>query len=113
MRRFLIALLLLASVVLPARDARPYTLQFTDATNSVHVRWPGNTITIALSSSLSSPQANIKSGSDVVGATRRALGRWAAVTNLRFIVAASDLQSISAPGTRGDGVSLITVAKTP
>jgi len=112
MRRSLTAVLLLASVVLPAREARPYSLQFTDASNSVHVRWPGSTITISLSSSLSNPQLNVKSGSDVVGATRRALARWAAVANLRFIVTSSDLQSISAPGTRGDGVSLITVART-
>ncbi|HEV7844150.1 MAG TPA: matrixin family metalloprotease, partial [Pyrinomonadaceae bacterium] len=104
------ALFLLATVILSAVTVRPYTLQFTDASNSTQVRWATNTITIALSSSLSLPQANIKAGSDVVGAARRALARWAEVANLRFIITTSDLQSVSAPGTRGDGVSLITVA---
>jgi hypothetical protein len=112
MRRPRTALFLLATVILSAVTVRPYTLQFTDASNSTQVRWATNTITIALSSSLSLPQANIKAGSDVVGAARRALARWAEVANLRFIVTTSDLQSVSAPGTRGDGVSLITVAHT-
>ena len=112
MRRITTVLLLVASVALPAGQVRPYTLQFTDGSNSVHIRWPSNTITISLSSSLFTPQSNIKAGSDVPGATRRALARWATVANLRFKVTSSDLQSVSAPGTRGDGVSLITIART-
>jgi predicted Zn-dependent protease len=113
MRRPATALFLVATVILLAAQVRPYTLQFTDASNSVQVRWPKNrTITIALSSSLTAPQPNIKAGSDVVGAVRRALARWAEAANLRFIVTSSDVQSISAPGTRGDGLSLITVAHT-
>ena len=112
MRRLATALFLSATVILSAVHVRSYTLQFTDATNSVQVRWQTNTITVALSSSLSAPQANIKAGSDVAGAARRALRRWEKVANIRFIVTASELQSVSAPGTRGDGVSLITVAHT-
>jgi predicted Zn-dependent protease len=112
MRRSATALFLLATVILSAVAARPYTLQYTDASNSVQVRWPTNRITIALSSSLAAPQSNIKSGSDVVGAARRAMARWADAANIRFIVTQSDVQSVSALGTRGDGLSLITVAHT-
>jgi hypothetical protein len=112
MRRPCTALFLLATVVLSAAAVRSYTLQFTDASNSIRVRWPNHTITIALSTSLSAPQLNIKAGSDVVGAARRALAHWAQAANIRFIVTSSDVQSVSAPGTRGDGLSLITVAHT-
>jgi predicted Zn-dependent protease len=112
MRRPPTALFLLATVILSAVAVRPYTLQYTDATSSVQVRWPTNAIPVALSSSLTAPQPNIKAGSDVVGAVRRALARWAEAANLRFIVTSSDVQSISAPGTRGDGLSLISVART-
>ena len=112
MRRPAIALFLSATIILSAAHVRSYTLQFTDSTNSIQVKWPTNTITVALSTSLSAPQSNIKAGSDTVGAVRRALRRWESVANLRFIVNSSELQSVSAPGTRGDGVSLITVAHT-
>jgi hypothetical protein len=112
MRRPVTALFLLATVMLSAAHVRPYTLQFTDASTSTQVRWPTNTITIALSSSLSAPQVNIKAGSDVVGSVRRALNHWREAANIRFQLVSSDVQSISAPGTRGDGVSLITVAHT-
>lgn len=112
MRRSLLALLLLPAVLLSAATVRPYTLQFTDASNTAQVKWPTRTIRVALSSSLNASQSNIKAGSDVAGAARRALGRWAEAANIRFVVTASDLQSVSAPGTRGDGVSLITVAHT-
>ncbi|HYG79731.1 MAG TPA: matrixin family metalloprotease [Pyrinomonadaceae bacterium] len=112
MRRPLIAVFLFATVLLSAAAVRPYTLQFTDASSSAQVRWPALTIRVALSSSLNAPQPNIKAGSDVAGAARRALSRWAEAANIRFVVTASDVQSVSAPGTRGDGVSLITVAHT-
>jgi hypothetical protein len=113
MRRPATAFFLMMTVILSAVKVRPYTLQFTDASNSVQVRWPANTITIALSSSLTAPQPNIKAGSDVVGAVSRALDRWRDVANIRFRIVSSDVQSVSAPGTRGDGLSLVTVAHTP
>ncbi|HEY0377683.1 MAG TPA: matrixin family metalloprotease [Pyrinomonadaceae bacterium] len=112
MRRPPTALFLFATVLLSAAAVRSYTLQFTDASNSAQVKWPARTIKIALSSSLYAPQPNVKTGSDVAGAARRALGRWSEAANIRFVVASSDVQSVSAPGTRGDGVSLITVAHT-
>ena len=112
MRRSATALFLIATAILSAVQVRSYTLQFTDSSNTIQVRWPTSTITIALSSSLSAPQQNIKVGSDVIGAVRRALDHWREAANIRFSVVSSDVQSISAPGTRGDGVSLITVAHT-
>jgi hypothetical protein len=75
------------------------------------IRWPKRTINVALSSSLQTPGPNIKPGSDVVGAARRALARWSATANLNFIITWSSVTSIS-PATAGDGVSIITIADT-
>jgi hypothetical protein len=112
MRRLCLAFFLSATVILSTATVRSYTLQFTDASNSIQVKWPTRNIAISLSSSLLLQQSNIKAGSDVTGAVTRALRRWEKVANIRFIVNTSELQSVSAPGTRGDGVSLITVAHT-
>lgn len=113
MRRF-ITLLILVSLGLgwvAQNRARAYTLQHTDSTAAVRIKWPGRTITVALSNSLASPPANIKPGSDVVGAVRRALARWAEAAGVEFVEISSDALSIS-PSAGGDGVSLITVADT-
>ncbi|HKC62305.1 MAG TPA: matrixin family metalloprotease [Pyrinomonadaceae bacterium] len=112
MRQPATVLLLATTLILSALPVRAYTLQFTDAPNSVQVKWPTRNIRVALSSSLSAPQSNIKPGSDVVGAARRALAHWAEAANIRFITVTANAQSISASGTRGDGLSLITVAHT-
>src|SRR5438270_82903 len=101
MRQPATVLLLAATLILSALPVRSYTLQFTDAPNSVQVKWPTRNIKIALSTSLSAPQSNIKPGSDVVGAARRALAHWAEAANIRFITFTSNAQSISAQGTRG------------
>ena len=75
------------------------------------IRWPRKTIEVALSNSLLSPGANIKPDSDVVGAARRALARWASLSNINFVVTWSQATSIS-PSDAGDGISLLTVADT-
>lgn len=75
------------------------------------IHWPKRTIAIAFSNSLLSPGANIKPDSDVVGAARRALGRWSSLANINFIVTWSPVTSVS-PADTGDGVSLVTVAVT-
>jgi Matrixin/Carboxypeptidase regulatory-like domain len=77
----------------------------------VQIKWPSNLVTITLSSSVSAPPANFKAGSDVAGAVRRALLQWAGASNIRFVEASSNVQSVS-PSTGGDGISLITVANT-
>lgn len=87
-----------------AGPARAYTLQFNSAA-TVQYRWPTTTINIALSTSLNSPPSNIKAGSDVVGAARRALQRWAEAGNIQFNVTTSNEFR-----AQQDGVSLLTVS---
>lgn len=113
MRRIVTAFYLAASLVLSASPARPYALQLREAGTSVQIRWPANTITLSFSSSLFTSAPNIKPGSDVIGALRRALMHWSDAANIRFVEVTSNTQSISPAGTSGDGVSLITVAHTP
>jgi hypothetical protein len=91
---------------------RSNTIEFTDSAASGQVKWRTNTIEVAFSTSLQSPGSNIKPGSDVIGAARRALSRWSTLANVRFIETSSAAQSIS-PGGNGDGVNLITIADTP
>lgn len=113
MRRVLTALYLVATLCLSAIPARSYALQFRDAGTTVQIRWPASTINVAFSTSLSAPQSNIKPGSDIVGALRRALAHWSDAANIRFVESTSNAQSISPAGTSGDGVSLVTIAHTP
>src|SRR5215207_2628935 len=75
------------------------------------IRWPKKTIEVSLSTSLLSPSANIKPDSDVVGAARRALSRWANLSNITFVVTWSSATSIS-PADAGDGINLLTIAGT-
>ena len=76
------------------------------------IKWPRRTIQVAFSTSLQSPGANIKPDSDVVGAARRALARWASLSNINFVVTWSQATSVS-PADAGDGISLLTIATTP
>ena len=110
MHRCLTALFLTFAIVFGSvAPASAYSLQYTDASANRQIKWPSTTITVALSSSLSSPPPNIKSGSDVIGAARRAMARWSNASNVRFVETSSNATSISGSG---DGVSLITVANT-
>jgi len=76
------------------------------------IKWSKRTIEIAFSASLGSPGPNIKPGSDVIGAARRALRRWSSIANITFVEMASPAFSIS-PASGGDGTNLLTVADTP
>jgi hypothetical protein len=114
MRRLFTAVFLVSTTLLSAVPARSYTLQSTEGAAPAQVRWTTRRITVALSSSLFAPlPPNIKPGSDVVGAARRALAHWSAVANIQFLITYSKTESISAPTSGGDGLSLITVAHTP
>ena len=75
------------------------------------IKWSRKTIEVAFSTSLMSPGGHIKPDSDVIGAARRALGRWSSLANINFIVVWSAATSIS-PADAGDGISLITIADT-
>jgi hypothetical protein len=112
MRRIITIPLLFLLIFGWIMPVRAYTLQYTDSTAAFQIKWPSREIKVALSTSLSAPPANIKAGSDVVGATRRALARWAEAANIQFIETSSNALSISARGA-GDNVSLITIADTP
>ena len=111
MRRSITSLLLAAVMLWPlALSSRAYTLQYTNGSASVQLRWPATTITVALSTSLDAPPSNIKAGSDVTGAARRALARWSEAANIRFIITTSNAQALSA-ASAPDGVNLITVSE--
>src|SRR5687767_1374757 len=107
--KYLFILLLLMSFTY---SSTAYTLQFTDETQSVRLRWSKNVIPIALSSSLTK-NLNIKSESDVLGAIRRSLETWEKVADIKFQIVWTDEQSVSAAGKQGDGISLITIGQTP
>ena len=83
------------------------------ANQSLAIRWKSQAIKIAISSSVTSPNSSIKTGTDVKDVIRRSLAAWEIVSPIRFVENPSDRQSVSAAGVSGDGVSLITVAQTP
>lgn len=91
---------------------RAYTLQYTDATAKVKVKWGTNKIDIYLSSSLNQQQSNIKAGSNVERAVRKAFEHWSSVANIEFDIKTSPDQSVSSLESGGDGKSLITIAPT-
>jgi hypothetical protein len=109
MRRSVISLLLFALAFGWVVPARSYTLQYGDNAATFQLHWQSMPIKIALSTSLNSPPSNIKPGSDVEGAARRALGRWQDAANVQFEISSNGAQFVS-PGGGGDGVNLITVA---
>src|SRR6266446_4781609 len=112
MRRFTTIAILLSILLGFTVDVRPYTVQLTDPSGSLQIKWAKRRIAIAFSTSLTSPGPELKTGSDVLGALHRALSRWSTVANIQFVEVSSKLQSISA-ATAGDGISLITIADTP
>lgn len=103
---------LLAAFGSPARFEIRDSSEVEPAAQTVHqIKWPKRTIEVAFSNSLLSPGSNIKPGSDVVGAARRALARWSSMANVNFVVTWSPATSVS-PASGGDGISLITTADT-
>ena len=76
-------------------------------------RWKERSITIAVSSSLTKPNPNIKFDSDVIGAVRRSFETWQNISGVEFQLEFTDRQNVSPAGVAGDGVNLITVAASP
>ena len=109
MRRALLSLCVSALLIAAsAPTARPYTYQYTSTstpTNRTEIRWSTSTINIALSTSLRNPPANIKAGSDVEGAARRALQRWSDAANINFNISVQGIDLAI-----DDGVNVISVA---
>jgi len=112
MRRSAAIAVILSIVLGSSAIVRPYTLQLADPSGDLPIKWAKRRIPIALSASLTTPGPEIKAGSDVMGALRRALFRWSSVANIQFVEVSSKAQSIS-PAAAGDGISLITIADTP
>ena len=79
--------------------------------HDLKIKWPGRTVSITLSTSLTDPAGNIAPEADVLGAIDRALSSWSAAAGVKFKVQHSKAQSIS-PANRGDGINLITIAPT-
>ncbi|MBP7416736.1 MAG: matrixin family metalloprotease, partial [Pyrinomonadaceae bacterium] len=77
------------------------------------IRWKGQVIKVAISTSLTRSNPNIKVDSDVIAAIRRSIAAWQDVANIEFQIDISDKQGVSPSGVAGDGVSLITIASTP
>ena len=107
--RRLSAILALLALFAAHAPLRAYTIQYRDATGLSPRRWLTQPIIISLSTSLQSPPPNIKGGSDVIGAARRALRHWSSVSNVQFFETSSTAQTIS-PANGGDHVNLITVS---
>jgi hypothetical protein len=112
MRRSAAIAVLLSLVLGSTAPVRPYTVQLADPSGELQIKWAKKRIAVALSTSLSMPGPEIKAGSDVLGALRRALSRWSNAANIQFVEVSSRAQSIS-PAAAGDGISLITIADTP
>lgn len=107
-RKILTQITMISALLLSQPSAPAYTLQYRDS-GILARRWLSQPIIVAFSTSLLSPQANIKPGSDVIGAARRALHHWASVANIQFFETTSSLQTIS-PQHAGDRINLITVS---
>ena len=106
-------LALLLSLSSPGRlESRDFSELDPSPQTVRQIKWPKRNIEVAFSSSLVNPGPNIKPGSDVVGAARRALARWSSMANVNFVVSWSSATSVS-PAAGGDRISLITVADTP
>lgn len=108
-RKVLSAIFALFSLVSAQAPVHAYTLQYRDSSGIVARRWLARPIIVAFSSSFSSPQPNIKAGSDVMGAARRALESWARIADIQFLETRSTAQTIS-PTNAGDRINLITVS---
>ncbi len=74
------------------------------------LRWREKIVRLAVSNSVTEPNTNIKSDSDVIEAVRRSIAAWQAVADVQIELDFSDRTNVSPSGVSGDGVSLITIA---
>lgn len=100
---------LILACIAPVQPLASDLPDFAGSPDRQRTKWLTKTIQVSLSSSLNSPGSAVTSGSDTVGAVRRALSRWSTAANIRFEEVSSNAQSIS-PVSGGDGISLITIA---
>src|SRR6266481_3891870 len=112
LRTFTHILLTLSLVIFGCISGQSYTLQFIDPLAVNPIRWPASIVYVSLSTSLNDPPANIKKGSDVLGAVRKALRRWSNAARVDFVELSSPTQGISSIAGGGDGINLISVPST-
>lgn len=93
-------------------SALAYSPQFVDKEKSIRLRWKENKIPIYISKSFSDKAINIRAKSDVLGAIQRSLKHWEDVADIEFEILFSDKESVNAKDSKGDGISLISIAPT-
>ncbi len=92
---------------------RAYTVQFADENKNIRLRWKKGVIPIAVSNSLTKQIPSLKSEAVVLAAVQKSLSNWERIANVKFAVAITDKQSVSANSRAGDGINLITIAPMP
>lgn len=93
-------------------SAFAYSPQFVDADEQTILLWKKKNIQISISNSLFDKSANIKNKQDILQSVRNSLKSWEKVANINFDLSYTDKDNVSQRGTKGDGVSLITIAPT-
>lgn len=113
MRRLnsILVVMAILGCLVPVRTFSSDFPDLAEASSQIRLKWPTRTIRVSLSTSLISPASVITPDGDVIGAVRRALGRWSIAAGIKFEEVTSKAQSIS-PVSGGDGVNLITIAET-
>lgn len=106
-------LFVLCSLFVLTTAVSAYKPQYADEAQTTTLRWRNKTISVAISNSITKPNANIKFDENIYEAVRKSFEAWEKVADIKFDLKASDKQSISPDGKSGDGVSLITIAQTP
>ena len=92
--------------------ASAMSAEFAGAASPQNLRWRTPVIRLAVSTSITSQSFSIKADSDVLGALKRSVAEWQAVTGLEFRIETTDRQTVSPTSSPGDGVSLVTIAPT-
>src|SRR5438874_10719573 len=108
-RKYLSLFIALAAIIVASAPARGYSLTYPNNSTIVAHRWLAHPIIVSFSTSLLSPPPNVKPGTDVIGAVRRALQSWTSAADIEFLETTSTVQTVS-PTDAGDGVNLITMS---
>ena len=106
-RAFLFLVLLAAPLLVSAKS---FTVTGGGSRPPALLRWVKREITVSISSSLYSENANIKYGSDVEGALERSFAAWSQATGVVFKLVRTENLRASPAGNAGDGINLITIA---
>src|SRR5438874_1241264 len=108
-RKYLSLFIALAAIIVASAPARGYSLTYPNNSTIVAHRWLAHPIIVSFSTSLLSPPPNVKPGTDIIGAVRRALQSWTGAADIQFMETTSTVQTVS-PTDAGDGVNLITMS---